>query len=349
MSLDTTPHHDWSIGRFTRWKRRLITIPAAVLAAVFLWGLSPLLLFAAFVADLAEGWKRKRWLRVLGFTLTFLLLEMIAIVVAFALWVFSGFGYFLDRDWAQRPHLAMKLWWASRILHNVTFYMSTDVHIDGDDVVEPGPLVTLARHVSMGDAVIPVEVLGKRHGLKMRYVLKDDLAYVPALDIYGHRLPTYFVDRNPKNRENELELIGEQAAGIDADSSGVIFPEGTFRTPQRFERSVSRIARSDPERAERVSRLEHLLPARHGGTLAMLNGAPDADVLVIAHIGFEKFHSFKEILDHMPFDTDVHVGVWRIDRAEIPTDEADQIVWLDEQWQRMDDWITQRTEQYVDR
>lgn len=343
------PHHDWRIGRARRWKRRAVTIPAALLTAVLVWVLSPVLFVVALVADLAEGFRRKRWLRVLGFVMAYLVFEVFAIVSGLVLWVFTGFGVFLHHDWAQRPHRFIQALWARSLLLFVTTFMSTKVRIEGNELASPGPVVAMARHVSMGDAFVPVTILGWNNKLVLRYVLKDDLVWVPAIDIYGHRLPSYFVDRTPKNRDTELAPIRRLAAGIDHNTAGGIFPEGTFRTPKRFERAIARIERSDPERAERVGRLRHLLPPRHGGTLAMLEGAPDADAVIIGHVGFEKFHTFGEILAHLPFDHDVDVKVWRVPRSEIPESEEDQIVWLDNQWLRMDEWIDERMATRVDR
>lgn len=342
------PHHSWRIGRARRWKRRALTIPAALLAAVLVWVLSPVLFVLALVADLAEGFRRKRWLRVLGFIMAYLLFEVLAIVIGLILWIYTGFGVFLRHEWAQRPHRFIQVLWARSLLFLVSTFMSTKVRIEGSKVAAPGPVVSMARHVSMGDAVVPVTILGWNNKLKLRYVLKNDLVWVPALDIFGHRLPNYFVDRTPKNRDTELAPIRRLAAGIDSSTAGGIFPEGTFRTPERFERALARIGRTDPERAERVGRLRHLLPPRHGGTLAMLEGAPAADAVLIGHVGFEKFHTFGEILAHLPFEHDVEVKVWRVPRREIPDDEEAQVVWLDNEWLRMDEWIDERMAARVD-
>lgn len=317
-------------------------MPVTVVVAGGLIALSPVLVLGAVVVDVAEGWRRRRWLRVVAFAVGYAVLELCALVLASVLWIATGFGFFLHRRWAQRAHRAVMVWWGCSLLRLIEWTMSTKVQVTGAEVVTPAPIVTIARHVSMGDAVVPVLVLGKLHGLFMRYTLKNDLVWVPAIDLYGHRLPNYFLDRKPTNRDAELEPIRDLAAGIDEHAGGVIFPEGTFRTPRRFERALARIARTDPERAERVARLRHLLPARSGGTLAMLDGAPAADVVVIAHIGFEKFHSFAEILANLPFDRDIEIGVWRIPRDEVPTDADQQAQWLDEQWQRVDDWIEER-------
>jgi 1-acyl-sn-glycerol-3-phosphate acyltransferase len=338
----TRPHHDWRIDRLQRWKRRLLTVPAVLIAALVVWGLSPLLLVLALVADLAEGFRRRRWLRVLGFVMVYLFVEILAIFTAVALWVITCFGLMMHHDWAQRIHRFIQVLWARSMLLFVTVFMSTRVRTEGNELVLPGPVIGMARHVSMGDAVVPVTVLGWDNKLALRYVLKNDLVWVPTLDIYGHRLPNYFVDRNPANRDTELGPIRRLAEGIDEGSAGGIFPEGTFRTPTRFERAIARIERSDPERALRVGRLRHLLPPRYGGTLAMLAGAPEADAVIIGHVGFEKFHTFKEMLAHLPFDHDVEVKVWRVPRRDIPTDEDAQVVWLDDQWLVMDDWIDDR-------
>jgi len=331
--------HVWSVGRLARWKRRAVTMPGVFLATVVVVTLSPLLALMALLVDLKEGWKNKRWLRILGFLLLFLILETSTLVVMFFAWIITGFGLFMEAGWSQRMHFFIEKHWILGLQNSVLKPMGGKLHIDGEDLLTPGPIIVIGRHVSMGDAALPGMILANRNNLQIRYIAKEDLVWVPVLDIVGHRLPHWFVNRKPDDRVAELESISNLAAGLGTDGAGVIFPEGTFRTNKRFDRVLEKLRTSDPSRAAAVSQLQHLLPARPSGTLAMLEGNLDADVVFMTHVGFERFISFAEIIKTVPFDRPIEIKVWRHKRADVPTDPTEQLAWLDHHWQVSDDWI----------
>jgi len=307
----------------------------ALLAVVLL----PVTALIALIADLVGGFRRRRWLRLLGMVTTYLVIETIVIFVALLLWIGTGFGVGIHTEWGQRPHRAIQLWWAGRIVRAIEFFFSTSIRIDGDGVVTPGPVIAFARHTSYGDAALPMFILGTRNGLHLRYVLKRETTLIPALDLYGNRLPNHFVDRAASDRGNELDAIRELVTGLDEHSAAVIFPEGTFRTEATFARAIERLDESDPQRAARVRNLRHLLPARPGGSLTILDAAHEADVVIIAHRGFEAFTSVAAIVANVPFDGPVDVNMWRVPRATIPTTPDARMDWLDGQWERLDAWV----------
>lgn len=85
--------------------------------------------------------------------------------------------------------------------------------------------------------------------------------------------------------------------------------------------------------------LRHLLPPRPGGLLRLLQAAPDADLVLIGHVGFEGFSSIHTIVRSVPFTAPVRVRSWRYDRADLPTEPSDQVDWLYERWAELDAWI----------
>jgi hypothetical protein len=68
----------------------------------------------------------------------------------------------------------------------------------------------------------------------------------------------------------------------------------------------------------------------------MLEGAPEADVVVVAHRGFDDVASMALLREHAPLRRPIEVRVRRIARAEIPTDREGQVRWLDELWIDLD-------------
>ena len=166
------------------------------------------------------------------------------------------------------------------------------------------------------------------------------------MDVVGHRIPNAFVTRensgDPTTTGVNTAAIAVLARGIGADEAVVIFPEGTFFRPERLQRSLDRIALRDPARADRLAGLQHLLPIQPGGTLAALDVAPDADVAILQHHGFESFESFGDIYRSVPFKSPVVIDVRVIPREEVPSSGDALVRWLDDQWLAGDAWIAER-------
>ena len=117
----------------------------------------------------------------------------------------------------------------------------------------------------------------------------------------------------------------------------VIFPEGTFFTAERKARAVKRLTDAGRhELAARAEGLRYLLPPRPGGALAMLAGAPHADAVFVGNSGFERFNSLGAIYRSVPFEEPVRVWLWRVPNSEIPRDPEQQLLWLYDQWERLD-------------
>ena len=82
-----------------------------------------------------------------------------------------------------------------------------------------------------------------------------------------------------------------------------------------------------------------VLPPRPGGTLGLLEAAPNADAIVCAHTGFEGAASLAQIWNGALVNRVIRVHFRRIPRGEIPTGRDAQIAWILEEWQRVDAWI----------
>ncbi|MDH3707484.1 MAG: acyltransferase, partial [Acidimicrobiia bacterium] len=151
-------------------------------------------------------------------------------------------------------------------------------------------------------------------------------------------LPNVFIDRSSSD-PSQRAAIARLAANVGAAGGVVLFPEGTFHTAERAERAQARLRERDQERSERLATLRHVLPPRPGGVLAALEGDPTADVHVIAHVGFEGMATMAELVGSVPLDQPVDVEIWRVARADIPTERHEQVRWLDDLWLRLDDWV----------
>jgi 1-acyl-sn-glycerol-3-phosphate acyltransferase len=321
-------------SRRERWTRRTLTIPLfAVLAIVIVGGL-PLWLAVALVVDVA---RRSPWVatRCVLFFALYLLCEVAGILASLALWRPGALGaHGLDR------HYRLQQWWAGALFEGGKRIFDFDLTVEGEEEVGRGPVLVLIRHASTADTPLPVVLLNVRHGLRMRYVLKRELLWDPCLDLVGHRLPNVFVRRGSGDSQREAARVAGLARDLGSRDGVLIYPEGTRFSPAKRQRALAAISeRGELERLARVTTLRHVLPPRPAGVLALLDAAPAADVLVIAHTGFEESSRFTNFWNGALVGQRIRVRLWRVPRRQIPETMDARVAWLDDQWARIDDWI----------
>lgn len=318
--------------------RRAISIPAVVVGFVLIVPALVVLVPLAAVADLVRG-KPFPTVRMLLFGTWYLGWEVIAVVASGLLWVATGAGRWVDRPWSARLHTRLQARWVASVLAAAERVLRLRLEVDGAEVLAgDGPLVVLCRHASMVDTLVPARSLFAV-GRSVRYVLKTELAWDPALDLVGHRLPNHFVDRSGANTAAELDALEALAAGAGPSDAVVIFPEGTRWSPAKRTAALERLAAAAPDRHAVFVERGHTLPPRPAGTLAVLRGARTADVVVLAHTGLEGLAGPGDALRLVPFRHPVRVALWRIPRSEVPTDDDAAAAWLDDQWHRVDQWV----------
>lgn len=310
-------------------RRRAVSITAVGCGAVLLTLTAPLWVPIAAVADLAMLRRRLPTVRLLAFATAWCWLEVCGVGAAGWLWV-------TRRRTDLAAHYALQRWWATRLMG--TLRATTGITVEPSDaaILAPGPVIMLGRHASLADSLVSAWVITAGARMQPHYVLKRELLAVPNLDIVGNRLPNCFVDRQSADAEAELAKLRATAARLGADDVMVIFPEGTRSTPLKRERALAKIAERDPQRAARLSTLAHLLPPRPAGTLALLAGQPDADVVLAWHTGFDGWDSFGGIhrgVRRRP--APIRFEMTRIPRRELPRPE-DLAQWLDAQWLDLD-------------
>lgn len=330
-------HRQFGGGRLPR---RTASVAATVAAFAVLVAGAPLLAPLALVADVLTGPRRLRHLRLYALVVLALAIELTGIAAATGLWVATGFGLLVHRPWSQRLHFRLQNWWVGALLRAAGVTVGLQVDVDDLSPATAAAAVVVARHTSIGDAIVPAGIFGSRLGQSPRYTLKHELMWVPCIDIVGHRLPHHFVDRTPDEGSAQLDSLRAIAGGVGPDSVAVILPEGTFFTEARQARVVEKLrGNGRVELAARAEKLRHLLPPRPAGTLALLDGAPTADVIVLGHVGFERFASLGAIYRSVPFREPVRVWMRRVPRGHVPLDPDERVRWLYDEWQRLDDEI----------
>lgn len=334
----------WSEPRGQKVARRLKTVPLAFVGLVLATALLPVLLVGAFFVDLFRwAFRRKTWMamRLVLFLWIYLLIDVAGILGLFGIWLGCGFGHDRERmvDWTWH----FQQLWIGWFFGIVRVLLGLKVEVEGEECLRPGPVIVFIRHASIVDNLLPSVFIAARERIHLRYVLKRELLSEPCLDIAGQRLPNYFVRRDT-GEEIERRRVQALAEGMGPEDGFLLYPEGTRFTPERRDRALEKIAERDPARARRLARIEYLLPPKAGGVLAVLDGAPGTDVVMMAHQGFDGMRLISDIWDGELAGRVIRMRFTRIPASEIPAGRDERVEWLDNVWLEMDDWIGSKME-----
>jgi 1-acyl-sn-glycerol-3-phosphate acyltransferase len=322
--------------------RRLVIAPLVVALEAVLVLLSPLILLVALVASPLAGGRRP--LRVAAIVLSGTTRHMAAIVACFGLWVASGFGRRMRTPPMQHAHYDLMRWFVKGLYD--TIVAVANVRVDAVDSDRAGavlsahdrPILLLGRHAGEGDTLLVVYELLCPHRRGPRIVMHERLRLDPLVDMLGERLPNRFVD--PRGGDTERD-IAAMAAELDDDTALVLFPEGRNFSPEHRERAIARLDEAGHHDQARAARAMHRVAApRPGGTLAAIEAAPRADVVVMGHAGFPA--GLREVWRHLPAEQVIEVRLWHEPADAIPADPDARIDWLYGWWRTLDDWVTER-------
>ncbi len=324
--------------------RRLLTVGGVLLVAPVLLVLSPLLVAVAAVVDLLLGRKGLGTARMVLFVVGWVVLAAVTAVAAFVLWVVEGFGTRTHTERAQARERSLETWWLGTLMGLLRTTLGLRYTIEGLEVARPGPVVVLARHVSLVDALVSPMLWTNLAAMGIRVVFMAELRNEPNIDVVGHRLPNHFVDRTSSDMGTELEAMTAMAADAGDDEALIIYPEGGLARPAKRRRIIEKLRSTDPAAAERAERLVHLLPPRSGGAAALLAGRPDADVIIVGHVGFEQLTDPVHIWRSVPLRDQVRIRLWRHPRAAVPSEREEFARWLADRWEELDAWVDQNLE-----
>ncbi len=313
------------------FRRRIVSVPMIPLGGIVLLALLPVWLPIVLVVDLVTAPKRLPRTRLLLFGLCWFWLESGALVGIFWNWITGRADDYEQMTKTQR-------WWATNLLRALRLTAGMRVEVEGVEAITPGRAIVMARHACLADSLVTAWAIVGKARKRVRFVLKRELLSDPCLDIAGNRLQNHFLDRHATDSGPELDALRELTVGLGTDECGTIYPEGTRANPKKRARALEKIGERDPERARRLAGLRHLIPPRPAGAQAMLEGAPDADVVLAWHVGFDGMDTFGGILGGVPplfVGRTIRFVARRVPRAEVPSGEA-FTTWLDEQWLLLD-------------
>jgi 1-acyl-sn-glycerol-3-phosphate acyltransferase len=304
--------------------------------------LFPVLVVVAAAADVARRRHRLPTVRLVIFFVQYAINDSAEILLAPVYWILGGFGRRLGHPRSMRRHERLQAWSLEVLARRAEKYLGLRVEIDPESsaALRPGPVIAMCRHVNLVDASLPT-LLYQRLGYRTRGVIMAELLADPGFDLIYSRTGSVFIPRDDGPRAREL--LGKIGDGVDGSSAVVIFPEGRLFREDRLERALTRLNVNESGRAARLAELRHVLPPRLGGVLALLESMPDVDVVVIAHSGLDQFPTFADLARSVPLRDPIRVVAWRVPAADIPSDVLGRTAWLDEQWLRVDAWISADT------
>jgi 1-acyl-sn-glycerol-3-phosphate acyltransferase len=332
--------------------RRVVLAPLAIVIAVAVVVLFPLLAFLALAFGLAGLSRpgRMRGLRLLFFALVWLTAETVTLFMCLGLWVASGFGGRLHTEPFQTRHYAIMRWFLDLIFRTASRAFGIRVQVDEPEFTAEEqaarlarPVIVLSRHAGPGDSFLLVRHLLSAYQRRPRVVMKATLQLDPGLDVIANRLPNVFVQQRRTGDKVFVEQIERLARGLDQLAALVIFPEGGNWTPGRWQRGIRRLEQlGRDDLAARARDMPNLLPPRTGGALAAIAACPDADVIFVAHAGLDRLVTVSDVWRSLPVGQVVRARWWRVPVGEVPRslDHEAQVRWLYDWWERIDAWIS---------
>lgn len=309
----------------------MMTITAYFIGWVLVTLLAPVWLPALVVVGLF----RKRsfiLLRMCLFLWSYLTIELMGLTAAAAICLVT------PRNIAKRQDgfFALECWWGNSIFSALARVLSLSVKVEGQDVVLPGHVLVFIRHATIIDTALPVVCLSNAKGLRLRYVFKRELLIDPCIDVAGHQSPNYFIDR-AGDPHDELEGIRHLTENL-GEEGVLLYPEGTRFTERKKQIALERLARTHPDLVPIAESFRHCLPPKPGGALTLMDAAPEADILIVAHRGLEGLAEVSDLLSGNVVGKGVEVQIWRIPASDIPRGEERQR-WLFDWWKRVDDFV----------
>jgi len=199
-------------------------------------------------------------------------------------------------------------------------------------------VLVLGRHAGEGETLLVLHALLSWHDRGPRVVMHEALRLDPLIDVLGERLPNRFVD--PRGGDTEVE-IAAMARELGGTAALLIFPEGANFSERQRRRAIERLDRGGFTReAERARRMRHVSAPRPGGALAAIEAAPEADVVILGHVGCPT--GVRELWALLPKEQMVEVRMWLEPADAIPAGRDERIGWLFDWWETLDAWVDER-------
>lgn len=302
-------------------QRRLITLSSLVVITALALALLPIIIVVAIAMRFVPNYRTTP--QALTFMYGFLLYEWAGL--AQFLWAVTRY----PKSQRIQRYREIQFWWAQRLFDMGKWLYQLEIEVSGSEALDGNCALVLCRHSSMGDTVLPLLFFGKARQEGLRYVLKQELRYLPCLDIGGHGLPNVFVDRSGSDSAKAIREVRDLIATAGSDESVLIYPEGTRFTQKKHDALRSKNVNLAPQ----LDRWPGLLPPRLGGVLGMLEANPGKDLVFLAHAGFEGSADIHDLLGGGWLGQRVKLHFWRIPFDKLPKENVQDFLFAE--WDKM--------------
>ena len=319
--------------------RRFTTVPAFAVVAILVATISPVLLVAAFVVDLV-AWRRLRLTRFVVLVVVWSYAEVVGILALFFLWLLGGFGLLFRFPFFLEIHYVLLGAWLRVAVKVVRVALGLRIESDVEPWSQDQRVIVFARHAGPADSLLFADAISRR-SRNPRIVAKAALQWDPFIDVAANRVPFHFVGAGGA-AGHDTAALAELAGGMGSRDAFLIFPEGGNFTSDRRDRAISSLEAKGLEAyAEAAKGMSNVLPPRPGGALAVLEAAPDAEVVFVAHTGTEHVQGLADVWRAVPFGEPLRVRTWVVPPSARPpaTDREATIEWLFRWWGVVDGWI----------
>ena len=325
------------------WVRRVLTVPLMILLSVLWIALLPAVIVISAAYDLI-GLRRWACSRLVIALAWFAFFHIWGFAVALVQGLLTCSGR-IGGDRLERWSYWLQNIWVLWLFYGVRRVTGFSLIEENREVIpSKGPLLLFLRHASAVDTLLPVVLVSGPLGLCPRYVVKNELKWDPVFDVIGQRMRNIFVLRGSSDPAREIANVRTLAQDLDDRAVVVIYPEGTRRTPKRRDRILSRMAERDDPRLTYATDLKHTLPPKQGGPLALIDAAPDVDVVICGHFGFDDAFDIHDVMNGSLIGRKVHVRYWHFPSDEVPPDRDQCSEWLDARWADLDAWVASVSE-----
>jgi 1-acyl-sn-glycerol-3-phosphate acyltransferase len=317
-------------------KRRSISISLYFFLFIIYTLFLPISLVLSIISDLVIK-KHFSITRGVLFLFIYLSSEIVGIFSAFFIWLF----YAKNKELFRQKNFILQSKWTSFLAHASFKLFEIKLELEGQEEIGTRPIIVFMRHTSVADTIIPAVFISVPNNIILRYVLKKELLFDPCLDIVGNRLKNYFVNRKPENTAEEVKKVGLLAKDLKNGEGVLIYPEGTRFSQSKYNKIIEKLKQNnDLEMLERALVLKNVLPPRLGGTLELLNNNKNADIIFCTHTGLEGSASFSKFINGKLIKQTLKIKFWKIPFENVPSEKEQQILWLYENWQKVDTFVS---------
>jgi 1-acyl-sn-glycerol-3-phosphate acyltransferase len=327
--------------------RRVSGVILELVGLVLVTALLPLLLLGALAVDVYLKVTRGKpmvGVRLVAFLWWFLLTELWTMSFLLGIWLLTGGPFGKGSMRRRRGIYWLRPRWLGAALGGLRVLFGMRFEIEGLECAAGGRALIMLRHASIIDNALPDTQIARPFGLGLRYAVKRELQALPLIDIGGRWITTCFLRRASGEAEVEIAKLRQLAHEVGPAESILIYPEGTRATAKKIARAKEIIRERQPEVSPLAETMVNLLPPRLGGPLALLEEAPDFDVVFFAHVGFDGFQYVSDIWAGGLVGATIQMKLWRVPAAEIPRAGGERALteWLYGEWQEMDRWVGER-------